>query len=691
MNNFKSLLPTIVQLVLQDWQIPTQYVMVCSSLLMMVNWPEETMLSIAVCVMILTWTKSWWMVWLSQWFSFLSMLVPKTEQPWQWSTTDRTQTFQLLFALRSLPLHLTRDVQQGLLLRTKKEIDGVEVCPHGDGGVMLSAHKSIDVWLQRQVYKRVGIMVSEVFVHNQQYVILSEHAYRTLWKLTYCNHVLWQSGMTKETSLRQKEDSSDFLSDFAYQTVRARVGKVFDHIQLCNLFFLVDRIPSPGLYVVNDHCWVLVRQRIHTKKNPDPQKPDLPTENTSLDMICLWDKEFEDVENESIPPKVANVMELDEENTYLFCTSHVHGFFIDSEWSRQYPHLAAWVDKHPKGDIHQKGMNIYCPPTTHGVDWIILSGESTSAMDVYIEALMDEESAKRKLLYQLEWDYVERGHTLNEILKQQFLQNKPIHVEDIRRYDDTFALREEWKYYFIRNVLQNKDILFHTTLEEYVTDHTHLIQQLATKKHQRQERFVGYLAYGPPGCGKSLFAQLMAIAMGTHLVVIPASKLTCFRECKELLTQGGFTCRGRGYTNETLREFQVYTSANPHLVYLIDEIDQIPSLELLPHLQSLFDSLAVGNRLTVVIATTNHVDVLPPALYRSCRLSKLKFDVIQPSNVHAHWKAVWGPSVALPPSLEHLASTNPWSPADLRSMAKMHPSPEDVLALWTQGEQPSKM
>jgi transitional endoplasmic reticulum ATPase len=129
----------------------------------------------------------------------------------------------------------------------------------------------------------------------------------------------------------------------------------------------------------------------------------------------------------------------------------------------------------------------------------------------------------------------------------------------------------------------------------------------------------GILLYGPPGCGKTLFAKAVATESEANFISIKGPEIIS---------------KWVGESEKAVREiFRKARQASPAIIF-IDEVDAIASQRGMPTSTHASEERVVNQLLTeldgvenlkdvVVIGATNRPDIIDPAILRSGRFDKL--------------------------------------------------------------------
>ncbi len=220
-------------------------------------------------------------------------------------------------------------------------------------------------------------------------------------------------------------------------------------------------------------------------------------------------------------------------------------------------------------------------------------------------------------------------------------------------------------------------------------------------KRTGQKRKKGYIFYGPPGCGKTSSVIAMANHDRRHILEIPMSRVKTNGEIEDILNLTSIA--GVEFTKE-------------QIILLFDEIDvgsealkkrdaeraceTVAPLQSMPTPQALLaaaaaathpqqgpikpsDSICLGTLLSrldgvgsyngvIIVATTNCIDQLSPAIYRHGRLNPVQFDYMSQTDmikmIEAFYDvALTDEQIAKLPTYEHEIT-----PASLRYYLEQH-------------------
>lgn len=253
---------------------------------------------------------------------------------------------------------------------------------------------------------------------------------------------------------------------------------------------------------------------------------------------------------------------------------------------------------------------------------------------------------------------------------------------------------------FTQSILSNLDNeneksyeTFKTLFSEHKSSLIKSIDRLKNIEYYKRnglKRKIGYLFYGPPGCGKTSHVMAMANYDNSHIMEIPMSRIKKNKEIEEIIN---------------ITDINNISINKNNLIVFFDEIDQAdgslskrdsegPKEEvegdtnkiILMNLLSQnkdnskktdFDSLNLGCILSrldgignynglKIVASTNCKEKLSPALYRHGRLTPLYFDYCRREDIinmieHFYQSRLSEKEIALLPDRTHQIS-----PASLR-------------------------
>jgi hypothetical protein len=211
----------------------------------------------------------------------------------------------------------------------------------------------------------------------------------------------------------------------------------------------------------------------------------------------------------------------------------------------------------------------------------------------------------------------------------------------------------------LKNDKDNNSETFHSLFSEHKENIIRSVKRLkdyAYFKRTGTKRKLGYLFYGYPGCGKTAHVAAIANLDNRHILEVPMSRVKTNKELEDIINLTGI--------NDV-------TFKKEELVIFFDEIDQVgktlqkresecedydskeeDNVErkdlLVKNIKSkkniTNDELNLGNVLSrldgignynglIIIANTNCIDKLSPALYRSGRLTALEFNYCRKEDI----------------------------------------------------------
>jgi len=197
--------------------------------------------------------------------------------------------------------------------------------------------------------------------------------------------------------------------------------------------------------------------------------------------------------------------------------------------------------------------------------------------------------------------------------------------------------------------------------KEYIINSVKRLKDVSYFKRTGSKRKLGFLFHGSPGCGKTAHVSAIANFDKRHILEVPMSRVKTNRELEEIIN---------------LTQINNVTFKKEELIIFFDEIDQanktlqqrdgeqkendndkenndelknlllknIKSKNTSEQISQQNDELNLGNILSrldgignynglIIIAATNCIDKLSPALYRSGRLTALKFDFCRKEDI----------------------------------------------------------
>jgi hypothetical protein len=260
--------------------------------------------------------------------------------------------------------------------------------------------------------------------------------------------------------------------------------------------------------------------------------------------------------------------------------------------------------------------------TTWKIELVLKSKtNSISNLTKFVENIMSEyqKSKEKQILYHFIYQGWDEEMNCPKFSKS-ILSN--LENDDEKSFETFDTLFSEHKSRIIKSIDRLKDMNYY--------------------KRTGLKRKVGYLFYGPPGCGKTSHVIAMSNYSKSHIIEVPLSRVNNNREIEGIIN---------------ISKINDMDIPKDKLIILFDEIDQIdkvlnkddkilnmmcnnkntnnvPSVNIknndtlsMGYILSRLDGVGNYNGIKIV-ATTNHKDKLEPALYRDGRLTPLYFDLI---------------------------------------------------------------
>lgn len=280
--------------------------------------------------------------------------------------------------------------------------------------------------------------------------------------------------------------------------------------------------------------------------------------------------------------------------------------------------------------------------------------------DLYLQ--VDKEVNKR-------WHDNDRKHNNNQNVKYAIYSNEKNIRTSLQQYLEKFNelnKKSNKIYHFTYNGFNNNTPLFNTrllsekgtenelfeTFDKMYSEHSDILindinglNDISFYRNHGLKRKKGYLFYGEPGCGKTSSVVAMALEGNRHIVEISFSLLKSNEDFEKIMSLTSINNIQINNNNiillfdEINYGFEQITTNNS--AYKKEEnIDSINNLvkvmsgeEITNKKQS---KLTIGTILSkldgicnynglIIVATTNYIDKLEPALYREMRLTPIEF------------------------------------------------------------------
>lgn len=182
------------------------------------------------------------------------------------------------------------------------------------------------------------------------------------------------------------------------------------------------------------------------------------------------------------------------------------------------------------------------------------------------------------------------------------------------------------------------------------------------------KRKKGYLFHGIPGCGKTSSVVAMALYDSRHIIEIPFSLLNSHQEFEEIMSLNWMYKGGIDNNNviilfdeidiginkiENRNDVDDNNNNTELISSLVNSLKQKEKLNTetkinLGTLLSKLDGISNYNGM-IIVATTNCIDKLDPALYRELRLTPVKFDKLRKIDcvniIHSYFGSNYDPEL----------------------------------------------
>jgi hypothetical protein len=221
-------------------------------------------------------------------------------------------------------------------------------------------------------------------------------------------------------------------------------------------------------------------------------------------------------------------------------------------------------------------------------------------------------------------------------------------------YYFTYAGLKENIPSFNTHLLSEKDTIneLYETFDKIQNEHTQMFKDDVDKlkdieyyKKHGLKRKKGYLFHGEPGCGKTSSVVAMALYDNRHIIEIPFELLKSndeFEQIMNLTMINNISINNNNIillfdeinygfkkiisNNEIKTEAKTDGVSGENLVKILsgDTVEQQKPPLSVGTILSKLDGISNYNGL-IIVATTNHIDKLEPALYREMRLTAIEF------------------------------------------------------------------
>lgn len=260
---------------------------------------------------------------------------------------------------------------------------------------------------------------------------------------------------------------------------------------------------------------------------------------------------------------------------------------------------------------------------------------------IYLTASENIEKQDKYNLYQIVYELKSNSVNLN------------VYIQDIlKTYKKTLKKNHDCLFHYIYNGEEDgfkryklSDPVKKPSLETFdhlINEHTERLKKDITRlkdieyyKRTGLKRKKGYLFFGEPGCGKTSTVMAMANFDKRHVVEVPLTRIKKNREIEDIINMK---------FNNMKKE---------KVILLFDEIDRAfkklkedkdEKIEFATTKSVIEDEFNLGSFLSrldgignyegmIMVATTNNIDNLDPALYRELRLTPVKFDYCRKEDI----------------------------------------------------------
>jgi SpoVK/Ycf46/Vps4 family AAA+-type ATPase len=287
-------------------------------------------------------------------------------------------------------------------------------------------------------------------------------------------------------------------------------------------------------------------------------------------------------------------------------------------------------------------LNIKCEKSMYYDQWedefitiVVKCNNLHIGNGVYLTASEMVEKQDKYTLYQLKYELSSKSVNLNEYI-QHIMK---VYKKDVNKKNNECLFHyiyggedEGFKKYklsdYKRPSLETFDHIINEHSEKLKKDILRL-KDISYYKRTGLKRKKGYLFYGEPGCGKTSTVMAMANFDSRHIIEVPLTRIKKNREIEDIINMKITKLKkdkviilfdeiDRAFKKLKDDKVEVNTTTNNIKSNMDDEFNLGSFLSRLD---------GIGNyEGMIIIATTNNIDNLDPALYRELRLTPIKFD-----------------------------------------------------------------
>jgi hypothetical protein len=262
--------------------------------------------------------------------------------------------------------------------------------------------------------------------------------------------------------------------------------------------------------------------------------------------------------------------------------------------------------------------------------------------DVYLTASENIEKQDKYNLYQIVYELKSNSVNLNVYIQDILKTYKKILKKNHHCLFHYIYNGEEdgFKRYKLSDPIKKPSL---ETFDHLINEHTERLKKDITRlkdieyyKRTGLKRKKGYLFFGEPGCGKTSTVMAMANFDKRHVVEVPLTRIKKNREIEDIINM------------------KFNNMKKDRVILLFDEIDRAfkklkenddkVEVNTINTKSSIDDEFNLGTFLSrldgignyegmIMVATTNNIDNLDPALYRELRLTPIKFNFCRKEDI----------------------------------------------------------